>query len=240
MRPINQTRELIANNIMRHGYHVYVVSGGAVPRWVYTIGLSQSLGYELVLAGGGALLKDSVLGLISALSSGGEWQRTQTFADECGQFAISPVCEAWKADLLAGANDYYSRKVDAVQIVPLGALATIDVPDLAFEYTRGTPSAWRWLFEPWPYPNVPKNSEAMVDAHVLHGVPATEAARWEEDYWEVFSSRVEQVAKEDARLIPLGALIGSDPSLEVFSSLSVGQAIQRGSNGEGWRDLDRG
>lgn len=234
MTPRDKALELIAINIKRNGYHVYVVSGGPVPRWAYTIGLSQSLGCELVLAGGALLSKASVLDLIKVLSQGGAWQINQTFADDRGQFALSPVCGSWGAELLAGANDYYSRQVVALQIVPLGALATIEVPDLAHEHVRGEPSAWRWLFEKWPYLNVPPNSEAMVDAHVLRGTAATDVARWEEDYWEVFSSPGVQVVKEDARILPLGALVGSDPSLEILTTLRVGQALQKSKERGMW------
>ncbi|MGB6387419.1 MAG: hypothetical protein WBE45_20310 [Terriglobales bacterium] len=43
---LNRIRE----NIARSGHHIYVVSGGATPRFVYTI-VSESIGVELILAG---------------------------------------------------------------------------------------------------------------------------------------------------------------------------------------------
>jgi hypothetical protein len=45
--------EQIKHNIEKSGFHVYIVMGaGPTPRFAYTIGLRESLGAELVLAGG--------------------------------------------------------------------------------------------------------------------------------------------------------------------------------------------
>jgi len=231
-----ESRAIIEKNIKSRGYHVYVVSGGAVPRWVYTIGLSPRLGCELVFAGGAVLSRDSVLQLIqdvsvvSGLVGGGE------FAGRSGEFAFSDVSGGWGDELLRGANDFYSRRVPAVQIVPKGALFTIDVPDLAHEYEIGSPSAWRWLFEQWPFA-APKSSEVMVDTHILHGATVAEAARWETDYWEAFVAPGEEVSKEDARILPLGALVGREPSLEFLTTLSVGSAVRRVGGGE-WFEVN--
>ena len=43
--------KLIRSNIERHGYHVYLIRGGALPDFCYTIGLSPRLGAELIMAG---------------------------------------------------------------------------------------------------------------------------------------------------------------------------------------------
>jgi hypothetical protein len=44
--------DLIKRNIEKSGFHIYLVAGGGrTPRFVYTIGLRESLGAELVLAG---------------------------------------------------------------------------------------------------------------------------------------------------------------------------------------------
>ena len=41
----------IRENIAKHGFHTYVVTGGGYPHFGYTIGLTESLGAELILAG---------------------------------------------------------------------------------------------------------------------------------------------------------------------------------------------
>ena len=44
--------EVIRENIACSGHHTYVVSaGGQTPRFAYTIGVSESIGVELILAG---------------------------------------------------------------------------------------------------------------------------------------------------------------------------------------------
>ncbi len=47
-----QALDRIRENIAREGHHIYLVSGGAAtPRFAYTIGVSESIGVELILAG---------------------------------------------------------------------------------------------------------------------------------------------------------------------------------------------
>jgi hypothetical protein len=41
----------IRDNIARSGQHIYVVSGEEIPRFAYTIGITESVGVELILAG---------------------------------------------------------------------------------------------------------------------------------------------------------------------------------------------
>ena len=38
----------IADNIAKFGHHTYVVMAGNDPRFAYTIGISASLGFELI------------------------------------------------------------------------------------------------------------------------------------------------------------------------------------------------
>jgi hypothetical protein len=43
--------ELIGQNIQRARFHICIIGSGTVPRFAYTIGPSESLGAELVVAG---------------------------------------------------------------------------------------------------------------------------------------------------------------------------------------------
>src|SRR5258708_24981042 len=52
--------DLIRQNIALHGFHTYVITGGGNPHYAYTIGLSQSLGAEIVLAGAYLYLLDEL------------------------------------------------------------------------------------------------------------------------------------------------------------------------------------
>jgi hypothetical protein len=68
----------------------------------------------------------------------------------------------------------------------------------------------------------------------LRGEPATEAVRWEEDYWEIFVTPGDQVVDAETRIISFGALLGHDPSLEAVAGLSVGSGVFRRA-GEEWQ-----
>ncbi len=50
--------EKIKHNIESHGFHMYLVMGGLTPRFVYSIGLSPVIGFEIVFAG--AIFYDNV------------------------------------------------------------------------------------------------------------------------------------------------------------------------------------
>jgi len=44
--------ELINKNVEKFGHHITVVGSGAEPRYAYTVGVTQKLGFELLFAGG--------------------------------------------------------------------------------------------------------------------------------------------------------------------------------------------
>lgn len=64
-RVIDRIREAIA----RSGQYVCVVSGGETPRFAYTIGVSESVGVELILAGAVFYIKDEVLKIINNVAA---------------------------------------------------------------------------------------------------------------------------------------------------------------------------
>jgi hypothetical protein len=229
----DETRLSIAANIERYGYHAVVVAGGATPRWVYTIGLCETVGVELLFAGGVYYLKDEVLELMEQVSK-------SSFNDaECSQaqriaslgVEVVKVDAGWSERLLLGVQGYYGTMKPALQIVPLN-YRTIDTPRADLPFSRETAGGFRWLDEPWPY-DIPAKSEAMVDIGIAFGHPAIYAARWEEDYWEIFSVPQSEIDREKARLMPLGALLASDPTLEEVVTLSVEGTSAR-APGHGW------
>jgi hypothetical protein len=235
---------LIKGNIDKSGFHIYLVAGaGPTPRFVYTIGLRESLGAELVLAG--ALYyedKDDVLEIVHSIRKqlakgvkgklGPTWH--STFAVRgLGSFTLRKAHGSWTRKLLLGALDYYGIKdVDAYQIVPEENHRTIDVPNMANEWSAAREPIWQWMHDDtWQYP-VPRASEAMTNLDALRGETITEACRWEEEYWELFAGAGPDVPKEEARLVPLGCLLAADPSLARVVGLKVGDGV--------WRDDDRG
>jgi hypothetical protein len=189
---------------------------------------------EVVLAGTASLSAD---GVFEALEAAAERVGGAPLADGevldvpgVGAFTFTPVDPSWTRELLLGALDYYDRDdVPALQLVPDAALRTIDVPDLSVAFDPRREPVWRWLVEPWDLP-VPSDAVAMTDLKALRGEPVSQAARWETDYWELFSGS--DVAKEDGRAIPLATLLGFDPTLEPVMRLEVGDAIRREPPGE--------
>jgi len=223
-----QWLELVGQNIERHGYHVTVVQQSEVPRFAYTIGLRDSLGFELVLPGAVSLLRQDALRMIRAARDG------TTVVPEVGEFALGAVHPSWQDPLLLGALDVHGAEhVPARQVIPLGDLRTYDVPDLAQPWDARRERVWRWLHEPWDLP-VPIDAKAVSDVEALRGAPITQAMRREDDTWELFSRDSETFPKEEVRIVPLGGLVGFDPTLEPVLDLPLEKGLLRDPPGP-WR-----
>jgi hypothetical protein len=222
--------ELIQKNIQKFGYHSYVVTGGSVPRFAYTIGLLDSIEAELVLAGAIHYNGDEVLRIIGDISE--QLKRGAGFdsvfkIDGPGSFTLHHTHHSWNSSLLLGALDYYKTdKVNAYQILPDEARSTIDIPNLNAQWSAIMEPAWKWLHEKWTYPVSPK-STAFTNMDALRGARVTEAARWEEDHWEIFAGPGPDVAFEDSRVVPLGTLLAADPSLTMVVDLNIGEGLWR-------------
>lgn len=126
----------IRKHIAQHGSHTYVVTGGGYPHFGYTIGLTESLGAELILAGSYFYRLDDVSKVIESvkgpLSPPVDWNTTRAETESWGTFSFRKADTSWATALMLGAFDYYSGKsVEAYQIVPDEAHWTIDVPDLS-------------------------------------------------------------------------------------------------------------
>jgi len=221
--------DLIRENIARSGHHIYVVSGGATPRFAYTIGVSESIGLELILAGAIFYMKDEVVKIINDLAVQLRAQRERGIFEVfgLGSFTVRKVHNSWAAEIMLGAFDYYQKRdIPALQIVPDEAHWTVDVPDMSVPWSATTAPVWQWLYEQWAYP-VPRSSTAATDLAALRGERITEAARWEEDYWEICAGDAPAVPEEEMRIVPLGTLLGADKSLLPVVYLKVGEGLLR-------------
>lgn len=241
--------EQIKRNIEKSGFHIYVVMGGPTPRFAYTIGLRESLGAELVLAG--ALFYEDNDGVMEILHSlrkqlakgnkaklGPSW-RSKFLVRGRGSFTLRKTHASWTRALLLGALDYYAIKdLDAYQIVPEDKHRTIDVPNMAKEWSGTSEPVWQWLHEPWQYP-VSKDSAVMTNLGALRGGPITEVCRWEDDYWEMFAGPGPDVPEGEGRLVPLGCVLAADPSLAPVVELAVGEGLWRDGEGGGWNRWER-
>lgn len=227
-----QALDHIRENIARSGHHVYVVSGGVTPRFAYTIGVSESVGIEVILAGAVFYMKDEVVKIINDTVTQLKAQRHREVFEVSGQgsFTLRRAHATWTTELLLGAFDYYQKgDIPALQIVPDKAHWTIDVPDTSVPWSAATAPVWQWLHEPWTYP-VPKDSTATTNLAALRGNRITEVMRWEEDDWEIFAGAGPDVPKDEMRVVPLGSLVAADESLDPVVHLAIGEGL--------WRDPD--
>ena len=233
-RALNEIREHIA----KFGFHTYVVTGGGDPHFGYTVGLTESLGAELILPGTYFYELDDVSKVIKSiivrLSPPVAWDTTSVEADTWGTFSFRKVHMSWATALMLGAFDYYRGKsIEAYQIVPDEAHWTIDVPDLSQPWSPTQAPGWRWLKEEWRYP-VPRDSMALTDLTVLRGGRITDVMRWEEDQWEIFSGFAPDIPESERRAIPLGVLLEADKSLLPAVDLRVETGFWRDKGESEW------
>ena len=236
----NDFAKRISANIASSGYHVTVVTGGALPRYAYTIGCTASVGAEFILAGGELYSQAQVGEILDALVS----QATQApdgppvsvSVGSLGHFSLVPADASWSKRLLLGAFDYYQQAALRVwQIVPAAPHRTREIPDMSRVFDVADQPVWQWLARTWAYP-VPEDSMAITHVPVLLGEPATEVVRWETDEWEIFAGAGPDVLKEEKRIVPLGVLLGLDRALERAVHLSVGKGLWRETMEGEWHD----
>ncbi|MBX3187646.1 MAG: DUF4262 domain-containing protein [Labilithrix sp.] len=229
--------ELIRQNVATYGRHIYLVSGDAWPRYAYTIGLTETLGSELILAGGIYYMAESVHRVINVLADrleNGCSVDSVMSVEGLGAFALGPTRDEWVEQLMLGAVDYYrGRPVAAHQVLPAREHSTIDVPVMSEPLASPVNRAWRWLAEEWPY-SVPRRSTATTNLAALRGAPITEAARWEEEEWELFAGPGPDVERQDVRVVPLGVLLGHDETLNAVVNLAPGQGLWRDEGERRW------
>ncbi|QCR24500.1 DUF4262 domain-containing protein [Pontibacter sp. SGAir0037] len=223
----------IKKNIESDGYHLTFVSGGALPRFAYTIGCKETFGSELIFAGGEFYSQDNIStaidNMIKELTKGGDWQKMSLGVNSLGSFSLSKVDKSWSKLIALGAFDFYNQEdIHFLQIIPDKQYNTLDIPNMSKVFGITEEPVWQWLVKEWHYP-VPYNSTAVTNLKVLYGEKATEVMRWETDEWEIFSGAGPDVPKEDIRTIPLGTILGIDNSLEKVVDLEVGKGL--------WRDI---
>ena len=241
-QPRREIWRLIEANTAKSGRHIYLISGGATPRFAYTIGLTETSGFELVLAG--ALFYSAsethriVNGIADALLTPGV-STEMVEVDDLGTFSLRPIQRPWIDSLLLGASDFYgSTTIEGLQIVPDPTHFTLDVPDLSLPAAASQNGAWRWLSEPWPY-DIPEQSVTATDLIALQGRRITEVWRWEPDYWEMFAGAGPDTKGEDVRIVPLGVLLAADETLRPVVDLPVGGGLWRDADSFEWHKCER-
>ncbi len=231
--------DLIRSNIEEYGYHITIVSNGAEPRYAYSIGLSDKLGFELILAGGILYMKDDLYiifkSIVGELLKKGDVGELKVLVDDLGSFSLKKAHDSWNKLTMLGVFDYYNtEKITAFQINPDIEHFTLDVPNMTEAWDATKEPVWRWLSEEWTLP-IPKQSSATTNLDALRGSLITEVMRWEEDYWEIFSGAGPDIPKEEVRVVPLGTLLGIDESIYSSINLDIGKGIWRDSSNLDWK-----
>lgn len=227
----------IKANIDQYGYHVYLITEGECPRFAYTVGLSEKLGMEVVFAGGCYFSVDEVKMIIDGaakeLLKNNDAGVAGFESADFGRFDFKVVDPSWIELMLLAVFDFYKKKnVEAIQICPGQEFWTIDIPDMTLKWEDAGP-VWRRLGSDRTTDS-DVELKAATNMALLQGGSATEAARWEEDIWEIFSGDGSDVSEEDMRVVPLSLLLAVDPTLEEVANLEVGQARWREAGDAEW------
>jgi hypothetical protein len=222
--------KLIRFNIKRYGYHVYSIGGGASPNYYYTIGLSPLLGAELIIAGASYYSPNQQLDVLRELSRLAErLDATGTrrmLSTTWGDFDVAAAHPSWSAQLALGVFDYYSRDVEVWAVSPTGEARTIDVADMTVPWQADTQPVWRWIGEKWPY-DVSEDSVAVTNLAAMRGAAITDGLRRSSINWELFVDSDPDKPQDGVLVVPLGTLLGFDPTLAAFTHLAVGEGLTR-------------
>jgi hypothetical protein len=243
---LNQDRraerlQKIRLDIERYGHTITLITGGPLPRYAYTIGLRDAIGFELIMPGVSRYTAREVQQIVNTFGAALRADPTLSSLEmpSTGSFTLRPAHDSWVRSLALGALDFYSVDIlSGAQIVPDADHQTIDVPNMEQDWTQSCEPVWQWLVQPWEY-NVPENSIATTNLAALQGSPITELARWEEDQWEMFAGPGPDVKPSEVRVVPLGILVAHDPSLAFTLAAGIGDGYWRESADSDWHEWKR-
>lgn len=231
----------IQSNIEKFGCHIYLILGSSSPRTIYTIGLNHELRYELIFAGAAFYSNDEAVEIVNKISK----QKIHFNKSECyinlgqhGNFILRKIDQSWIDILMLGAIDYFeNNSFNSYQIIPVDEFKTIDVPDMSQVFDTKLEPIWKYEQVNWDL-QISKESIAITDLDALRGKHITEAVRWEDQQWEMFSCSGPDVLKEDVRLVPLSTLVAFDPSLVHVTELDLEEGVWRESKDDKWIDWE--
>jgi hypothetical protein len=241
---IVDVKELILSNIKKNGHHLYVVSGKSpLPRYAYTIGLYNQVGFEIMLAGAAfykiadvVLIFDEIAKVLRHGEINGISLDEVIEIPLLGFFTLRKVQTSWVQKMCLGYYGFYGeQKINVLQIIPDSNHLTSDVPDMSQCFDSNVQLIWMWLEKPWSY-NIPENSIAVTNIATLKGKKVTEVTRWEEDNWELFAGNAPDISSDELRPVPLGTLLAIDPTLEAIVNLKIGEGLWRDEKDLIWHE----
>ncbi|MFH6995147.1 DUF4262 domain-containing protein [Flavobacterium sp. FlaQc-48] len=227
--------KIIKINIDKNDYHLTLVNGGQHPEFSYSIGLTEKLGFELIIAGGYISIENNELifrYIYNELVSG-KTVDSEFYLSKNDGFYLGNVDTSWSKELMLGVYDYYNEDIiKAYQIIPKER--TLDIP-LMSEIKKADNPIWKWLDMDWNL-NVSKNSYAITDIDSLKGKTITELTRWEDNVWEMFSGPGPDFQEEEIRIVSLGTILAIDPSLCKILKLKIGEGLWRENRNFDWQE----
>lgn len=240
MTPESQRQKmltLIRRNIQTHGRHIYSVIGGESPQFLYTIGLYEKSGVELVFAGGALFEKRSIASLLNRaaaiVETGQRPSDLRMHDDDIGPVRLIKTHQSWVSRLLLGALDYYDiPNLPVWQMIPEDdERYSFDIPNTAKSFDVNSHPVWRWFDQACPQ-EIPKNSIAVSDLDVMLGYAATEITRRTNLEWEVYSAGQPDCEALTYR-VPLITLLAFDDTLLPAVDIPIGQGLVRSFNTQG-------
>jgi hypothetical protein len=221
----------IRQNIDRSGCHIYGIKADAAPGYLYTIGLSPRLGFELIFAGGTAcdrrLLTRALNRFAETLTPGMDPYEVTLEMEGLGPLALAWVDKSWRQEMLLGALDYYDvADIKALQIVPQDEeYLCFDIPNLYDPFVPEDDPAWRWKDTPCPF-DLPSGAVVCCDWDLVLGYEPSEVMRVEEDVWQIFSG---DPPENDSALhrLPLVLVLAFFDNLAPAIDLAVGKGLIR-------------
>ncbi|KFF13760.1 DUF4262 domain-containing protein [Flavobacterium hydatis] len=230
---------IIDSHIKNLGYHVTTVAGkSALPRYSYSIGLEDTVGFELVFAGGEIFnlkeVSEIIKNIIEKLKIDSDWENKTFRLEDLKSYTLSKVNESWISLMLDGIVDYYKgKKIIVLQIIPDQKNKTLDVPDMSIEFNAERNKIWQWLINEWTYP-IAEGTLVFTNTEALFGEKITELMRWEEDEWEMFTENSDEIDKANIKIVPFGVLLGIDATLIEALNVKVGKGLWREDDSLEW------
>jgi hypothetical protein len=232
--------EEVKTNINNYGHHISIIKNGVCPRFAYSIGAVEKIGFEVIFAGGLFYKNDEVSiiidNIINKINHDSNWQELKIEINTLGVFVLSKAHHSWSKLLALGVYDFYKKDdIEFLQILPDKEHHTIEIPNLSQEFVSFKQPIWQWLVNEWSYP-IPKDVMIVTNLDVLLGKPITEIMRWEEYEWEMFFGNGNESQEEDIRIIPIGILLGFDNTIIKALNLKIGKGLWRSEESMEWND----
>lgn len=201
-------------DINAFSHSITTVTQGFCPRFSYTVGAFEHLGYEIVFAGGCLLLSDEIPAVFSSVMEDNEDKRLSLWA-RFGKIKLRDAHPSWAPVMALNAIRQYPGRTIKLKQAYFSDIRTIDDPDMTKPYNDPINGSWKYLKEAWPY-CLAESASALLDLDALKGKDLKVASRYEDDYWEILSNNS---FDENSRIIPISVILEYWPSFHFIINM---------------------